>query len=76
MFLMVAVFEESTLRGYLQFTLTRGMGFWWGALLLSLLFGFPTAQTGETPVGSIFGGSASAWFSASAFGIRDRCGGR
>jgi len=39
-FLMVAFFEESTLRGYLQFTLTRGIGFWWGALLLSLLFGF------------------------------------
>jgi membrane protease YdiL (CAAX protease family) len=52
MFLMLAVFEESTLRGYLQFTLTRGMGFWWSALLLSLLFGFfHSTNTGETPVG-------------------------
>ncbi len=46
-FLMVAFFEESTLRGYLQFTLTRGIGFWWGALLLSLLFGFSMAQIRE-----------------------------
>jgi uncharacterized protein len=61
MFLMVAVFEESTLRGYLQFTLTRGMGFWWGALLLSLVFGFSHGtNSGETPVGL---------FSAAAIGI-------
>ena len=39
-FLLVGFFEESTLRGYLQFTLSRGIGFWWGALLLSFLFGF------------------------------------
>ena len=52
MFLLVAFFEESTLRGYLQFTLTRGIGFWWGALLLSLLFGFGhSTNPGETPVG-------------------------
>jgi hypothetical protein len=51
-FLMTAVFEESTLRGYLQFTLTRGVGFWWGALLLSLLFGFAHGtNSGETHVG-------------------------
>jgi membrane protease YdiL (CAAX protease family) len=52
MFLVVAFFEESTLRGYLQFTLTRGIGFWWGALLLSLLFGISHGTNrGETPVG-------------------------
>ena len=51
-FLLTAVFEESTLRGYLQFTLTRGIGFWWGALLLSLLFGFAHGTNpGETHVG-------------------------
>ena len=49
MFLMVAVFEESTLRGYLQFTLTRGIGFWWGALLLSCCLDFPTAQNPARP---------------------------
>lgn len=52
MFLLVAMFEESTLRGYLQLTLTRGIGFWWGALLLSVLFGFSHGSNpGETPVG-------------------------
>ena len=54
-FLLVALFEETLLRGYLQFTLARGLaaiygalsatrhrdalGFWTAALLLSLLFG-------------------------------------
>ncbi len=52
MFLMVAVFEESTLRGYLQFALTRGIGFWWGAILLSLVFAFSHGTNpGETKVG-------------------------
>ncbi len=72
MFLMVAVFEESTLRGYLQFTLTRGIGFWWGALLLSLLFGFSHGTNpGETPVG-LFGAAGiglvfclSLWYTGS-----------
>jgi len=38
-FLLTALFEESLLRGYLQSTLTRGVGFWWAAVLLSLAFG-------------------------------------
>ena len=51
-FLMTAVFEETTLRGYLQFTLSRGIGFWWGALLLSLLFGLEHGTNpGETHLG-------------------------
>jgi CAAX protease family protein len=37
-FLLVGVFEESLFRGYLQYTLARGVGFWWAALLLSLAF--------------------------------------
>jgi hypothetical protein len=28
-FLLVGLFEEGSFRGYLQFTLTRGMNFWW-----------------------------------------------
>jgi membrane protease YdiL (CAAX protease family) len=72
LFLVVAVFEESTLRGYLQFTLTRGIGFWWGALLLSFLFGFSHGTNpGETPVG-LFGAAAvgmvfclSLWYTGS-----------
>jgi hypothetical protein len=52
MFFMTALFEETTLRGYLQFTLTRGIGFWWAALLLSFLFGFAHGSNpGETHVG-------------------------
>jgi len=36
--LLVGMFEESLLRGYLQYTLSRGIGFWWAALLLSVAF--------------------------------------
>ena len=60
-FLLVGIFEESALRGYLQYTLTRGIGFWWGALLLSATFGgIHGVNPGETPVGLI---------SAAAFGL-------
>jgi uncharacterized protein len=45
-YLMTGVFEEMMLRGYLQFALTRGIGFWWGALALSVLFG---ALHGKNP---------------------------
>jgi hypothetical protein len=39
MFLLVGLFEEFLLRGYSQFTLTRGIGFWPAALVLSCMFG-------------------------------------
>ncbi len=39
MFLLVGLFEEFLLRGYTQFTLTRGIGFWPAALVLSCMFG-------------------------------------
>jgi len=38
-FLLVGVFEEYCFRGYLQYVLTRGMGFWPAAIVTSLLFG-------------------------------------
>jgi membrane protease YdiL (CAAX protease family) len=38
-FLLVGIFEEFTFRGYAQFTLTTGIGFWPSAVLLSALFG-------------------------------------
>ncbi len=51
-FLLTALFEESLLRGYLQSTLTRGVGFWWAALLLSLAFGATHLPNhGESPIG-------------------------
>jgi uncharacterized protein len=51
-FLLVGLFEEFLLRGYAQFTLTTGMGFWPAALLLSLLFAcLHLGNPGETRVG-------------------------
>jgi len=51
-FLFTALFEESLLRGYLQSTLTRGVGFWWAAVLLSLAFGAThLPNRGESPIG-------------------------
>jgi len=38
-FLAVGFFEEFLFRGYLQFTLAQGMGFWPAAFLLSFSFG-------------------------------------
>jgi membrane protease YdiL (CAAX protease family) len=39
MFLAVGLYEEFFFRGYSQFTLARGIGFWPAALALSALFG-------------------------------------
>jgi membrane protease YdiL (CAAX protease family) len=38
-FVLVGLFEEFTFRGYTQFTLADGIGFWPAAILLSMLFG-------------------------------------
>jgi uncharacterized protein len=51
-FVIVGLGEEFAFRGYLQFTLTTGMGFWPSAILLSLLFGLAhAANPGETKFG-------------------------
>lgn len=72
MFVMVGIFEESLLRGYLQYTMTRGVGFWWGALLFSFLFGFAhSTNPGESPVGLFSAGAVglvfclSIWYTGS-----------
>lgn len=39
LFLLVGFFEEFLLRGYTQFTLSRALGFWPAAILLSTIFG-------------------------------------
>jgi uncharacterized protein len=39
LFLLVGLFEEFLLRGYTQFTLARGIGFWPAAIALSAAFG-------------------------------------
>jgi len=51
-FILVGLAEEFTFRGYLQYTLTTGMGFWPSAVLLSALFGFAHASNpGESKAG-------------------------
>ncbi len=53
-FLLTGFFEEFFFRGYAQFTLTTGMGFWPSALLLSALFGsVHLLNPGEGPVGAL-----------------------
>jgi hypothetical protein len=51
-FYAVAVFEELLLRGYLQYTLARGIGFWWAALVWSAVFVWMhTGNPGENLLG-------------------------
>ena len=51
-FIIVGLAEEFAFRGYLQFTLTTGMGFWPSAILLSALFGLAHGfNPGETKFG-------------------------
>jgi membrane protease YdiL (CAAX protease family) len=53
-FLLSELAEEFLFRGYAQFTLTTGMGFWPSAFLLSGLFGLGHASNGgETVLGSL-----------------------
>jgi uncharacterized protein len=51
-FLLVGLFEEFTCRGYMQYTLASGIGFWPAALVISGLFGLGHAfNPGENLVG-------------------------
>jgi membrane protease YdiL (CAAX protease family) len=53
-FLVVGFFEEFFFRGYTQFTLTAGIGFWPAAIILSALFGsVHLFNPGEGPVGAL-----------------------
>ncbi len=53
-FVIVGLAEEFSFRGYLQFTLTTGMGFWPSAILLSALFGLAHAgNPGESKAGLV-----------------------
>jgi membrane protease YdiL (CAAX protease family) len=71
-FVCVGFTEESLFRGYAQFTITRGIGFWWGMILFALLFGLMhRTNPGESPVGlaSVVGAGLifclSLWFTGS-----------
>jgi uncharacterized protein len=51
-FILVGLGEEFAFRGYLQYTLSTGMGFWPAAILLSALFGCAHAfNPGESKFG-------------------------
>jgi len=53
-FLLVGLFEEFAFRGYVQYTLTTGLGFWPAALITCLLFaGLHITNPGENLVGVI-----------------------
>jgi membrane protease YdiL (CAAX protease family) len=53
-FLMVGFFEEFSFRGYMQYTLTSGMGFWPAALITCLAFaGGHINNPGENWVGVV-----------------------
>lgn len=68
----VAFFEELLLRGYLQWTVSRGIGFWWAALVLSASFAsLHLFNKGESPVGIFAAGAIglvfclSLWYTGS-----------
>jgi len=61
-FLLVGFFEEFWLRGYSQFTLTRAIGFWPAAIVLSCMFGLiHLANSGEQWPG-LLGAAAIGFF--------------
>lgn len=63
LFLLVGFFEEFFFRGYVQFTLTQGMGFWPAAILLSLIFGgVHLNNQGEAILGALSAGLIGFFF--------------
>lgn len=61
-FFFGALLEESLFRGYVQFTLTTGIGFWPAAVLTSVLFGYAHRNSGETLAGIFSAGAAAFLF--------------
>jgi membrane protease YdiL (CAAX protease family) len=62
-FLGVGLFEETAARGYLQGRLSRAIGFWPAAVLLSILFGAGhVTNSGETATGLIGAGTVGLMF--------------
>ncbi|MGA7855892.1 MAG: type II CAAX endopeptidase family protein [Candidatus Acidiferrales bacterium] len=57
-FILVGLAEEFSFRGYMQSTLTSGMGFWPAAIVLSIVFGAIHLQNlGEAWIGAAMAGS-------------------
>jgi len=62
-FLLVGLVEEFLLRGYTQFTLARGVGFWPAAVLLSAAFGASHLKNpGEAWTGALAAGLIGLFF--------------
>ena len=62
-FLAVGFFEEFLFRGYSQFTLATGMGFWPAAVLLSVMFAVTHAgNPGETFIGLVAVAAVALFF--------------
>lgn len=65
-FLLVGMTEELMLRGYLLFTLARGIRFWPAAILLAALFAFlHKSNSGESPLGLVMAAIIALVFSFS-----------
>ncbi|MHB1959682.1 MAG: CPBP family intramembrane glutamic endopeptidase [Acidobacteriaceae bacterium] len=65
-FLLVGMTEEFMLRGYLLFTLARGIRFWPAALVLAILFGaLHKGNPGESPFGLVAAAMIALVFSLS-----------
>ena len=62
MFLLVGLFEEVLFRGYTQFTLTRGIGFWPAALALSCAFGLIHFRNGGEQWPGLLAAAAIGFF--------------
>jgi membrane protease YdiL (CAAX protease family) len=63
MFLAVGLYEEFFFRGYSQFTLARGIGFWPAALVLSSVFGlFHLGNPGEQWHGALAAAAIGFFF--------------
>jgi uncharacterized protein len=62
-FLLVGLFEEFTFRGYTQFALAKGIGFWRAAFVLSFIFGaVHLTNPGEAWVGALCAGLIGLFF--------------
>jgi hypothetical protein len=61
-FLLVGLFEDFLFRGYTQFTLTRLVGFWPAAVLLSCTFGLIHLQNGGEQWAGLLAAAAIGFF--------------
>ncbi len=70
-FLLVGLYEEYLMRGYVLATLARGIGFWWGAIILSVAFGsMHLSNAGESPVGIFSAGAIGLVFCVSLWYLK------